>query len=644
MTYSLEFDYAAITICLLLMYLYFVRPRFRDAADFAFILMVITLLVATVLDVITAMIFENPGVISDGVDYPINIIFLLVTGALPIPCFIYVSILTTGDPPGIRSYLVLIAVGLLTALFIVTTPITHWVFSVDGGIYAHGPYFDLLYLLPIFYLSFFLRLLVRKGTKLTSAQGFAVGFFMLGTITAIAVQAAYPFILLMSFVIAVFVTLMYLTAQNPDEYVEGPTGCYNAAAFKRVMEGETRARASGYIVACSLRDFNYLSQTYGASIGDAVIGAMGVFLTGNFGQRNVFRLLDCDYAIKVHDESEARGAVDTIADYCHGTVNINGLDFSFNPYFCIIPYPDAIAAGDDIPNTISYYLSRPITSNARHVITADSTYLDAKLREGAVNQAIQLAISQESFKPFFQPIYNHRKRRVDSAEVLIRLDDPQLGSIGPDEFITLAERNGSVAEIDGILFEKVLSFIRESQIEHYGIEYLECNLSTVECAECGFPEHVLELMGRYDVPPQMISFEITETASSISDDVLRHMMDVLIAAHSSFALDDYGTGFASSSYLLKYRFKLIKLDKVLLYEALENEGALKILEYSINLLEELGYQIVAEGVETKEQFDLLIRLGVERMQGYYISRPMDQDAFLGRVKEWWQAGEWIPGV
>ncbi len=632
MTYSLDFDYVTLVICIMLIYLYFVRSRFKDVTDITFISMTIMLLMVTALDIATALIAENPGVLPDAVDYQINIAFLVATGLLPIPCFVYVFILTTGRPPRPQTYLLFLGVGLVSTLLVVTTPLTHWIIYIENGVYAHGPYFDLFYLLLVFYLLFFVRLFLKKSIKLTSAQGFAVGFFMLFSSVVIVIQTTHPSILLMGLAAGVFVMSMYLTAQNPDAYIERVTGCYNAAAFRRVMQQEFFVGRSGCIIVLSLRDFDSINQTYGRSTGDAVIGDMAAFLTGASGQRNVFRLFDCDYLVRVDDEDEVSSIVSATKDRYRRAVTVNGVDLFISPYFLVIPYPDVIGEADDIADVISYYLSRPVAFDADRLVRAGADYLDARLREDAVKQAIQLAIGQRSFEPFFQPIYNARTRRIDSAEVLIRLNDPQLGFIPPDEFIALAERTGSIVAVDGILFEKVLAFISENHIERYGIEYLESNLSMVECVQSGFAEHLLERMAHYGVSPQMLSFEITETAPSDCDDALNHMMDTLIAADSSFALDDYGTGFASSSYLLRYRFRLVKLDKTILWGALDDGVGLKVLEHTVSLLHELGYEIVAEGVETEEQLELLLGLGVDRMQGYHIARPMDQDAFLDTIK------------
>lgn len=633
MTYCLDFDYATLILCLLLIYLYFVRPRFRDFVDIAFMGMVVALLAVTALDIVTALILENPGMISDVLNYQINIVFLIVTSILPFPCFIYVLILTTGKLPSFRTCLPFIVITGIIVLLVVMTPFTHWIIQINQGTYTHGPYFDSFYLLPVIYLLFFANLLAKKRVNLTPPQGFAVGFFMLNSVVATAVQTMYPSILFMGLAVGIFAMSMYLTAQNPDCYLEDLTGCYNAAAFKRVMQREFSAKGSGFIVVGSVKDFDYINQTYGRSTGDAVVGHVGAFLKKAFGQQDVFRLFGCSYIIKVDDEDGIARIVRIAKEQEHRVITINGIDLSLISHFLVIPYPEVITEADDIIEVVTYYLSRPVVYGSDHMMRVGDAYLDARLHKDAVNQAIKLAISQRSFEPFFQPIYNVRTRRLDSAEVLIRLNDPQLGFISPDEFITLAEETGSVTAIDGILFEKILAFISENHIERYGIEYLECNLSPVECIQSGFAEHLLERMDHYGVSHQMIDFEITETAPSDCDEALGHMMDTLIAEHSSFALDDYGTGFAASSYLIKYRFKLVKIDKVLLWHALGNETGYKLLDHTVILLHDLGYEVVVEGVETKEQFDLLVSLGVEHLQGYYIAKPMNQDAFLKTIKE-----------
>ena len=126
----------------------------------------------------------------------------------------------------------------------------------------------------------------------------------------------------------------------------------------------------------------------------------------------------------------------------------------------------------------------------------------------------------------------------------------------------------------------------------------------------------------------MINLEVTETAAVGGNEMVSNNMTALITEGLTFSLDDYGTGFSNTTQLIKLPFKLIKLDKSILWLAMKDESAMNVLKHTISMLHSLYREIVVEGVETKEQVDLLTELGCHYLQGYYYSKPLPSTEFL----------------
>lgn len=219
------------------------------------------------------------------------------------------------------------------------------------------------------------------------------------------------------------------------------------------------------------------------------------------------------------------------------------------------------------------------------------------------------------------------------SEALIRMKDPELGYVSPEEFIPLAESNGMIIEIGEIAFRKVCEFMKSGQAQALGVKYIEVNLSLLQCVQEQLSDRLMEIMAEYGIPPEEINFEITETAGLANYDALLKNMNCLISKGVTFSMDDYGTGFSTANYLITLPMDIVKIDKSILWPAMENEEAFVILKHTVEMLKSLKKRIVVEGVETREMAKLLIDMGCDYLQGYYYQKPIPADKYLEFLKE-----------
>ena len=146
------------------------------------------------------------------------------------------------------------------------------------------------------------------------------------------------------------------------------------------------------------------------------------------------------------------------------------------------------------------------------------------------------------------------------------------------------------------------------------------------------PERWKGILSRYSVRPEDICLEITESAMVSSRLNLGKVTDALREMGFTFALDDYGTGYANSAFIMEFPFEIIKIDKSILWGAIDNEKADRILQHTISMVHDLDMKVVVEGVETAEQRDKLLSAGVEYLQGYYYSKPVPGGEALAKAK------------
>ena len=255
-------------------------------------------------------------------------------------------------------------------------------------------------------------------------------------------------------------------------------------------------------------------------------------------------------------------------------------------------------------------------------------------RKIMVEAAIYKALENKSFEVYYQPIWDRKHGNIHSAEALVRLKDEELGFISPEEFIPIAERNGTIFDIGLFVFEEACRFYKEKNLQAQGIDYIEVNLSVIQCMDSKIVQNFNEILSEKDLEACHINLEITESAVTDNQGILKRTVRALDRMGIRFSLDDYGTGYSNISFMYDLPFSIIKIDKSILWKALHPQlgqgdyRARIMLEKTVSMLQEMKYQILVEGVETEEQKELLEKMRCDYLQGYFFSKPLPADDFM----------------
>ena len=244
-----------------------------------------------------------------------------------------------------------------------------------------------------------------------------------------------------------------------------------------------------------------------------------------------------------------------------------------------------------------------------------------------IDHIISTGIKNNSFEMYYQPIYSVEKKQFVSAEALIRLRDEKLGFVSPSIFIPAAEKNGAIHQIGDFVLEDVISFIAKSDLEKYGLEYIELNLSVAQCIESNLSEKVMALLEKYTVSPDKINLEITETSENLNFEIIEENINMLASRGIKFSLDDFGTGYSNILRITKLPLNIIKLDKSFV-DDLEKPGMKTVISETVSMLKKMKKKILIEGVETYEDLDYFRNVGCDYIQGYYFSKPLTKDDFF----------------
>lgn len=238
------------------------------------------------------------------------------------------------------------------------------------------------------------------------------------------------------------------------------------------------------------------------------------------------------------------------------------------------------------------------------------------------------ALGRKELSYLLQPKWDLSTGMPVGAELLLRWNSPGIGSVSPSDFIPVAETSSQISAIGEWALEQAAREIRAIQERIQRTFRIAVNVSAKQMVQRGFAERVKEIFGQANVSLELLELEITENvllpeASAVSENIR-----ALSAFGVRFLIDDFGTGFSSLSYLRKFNFHSLKIDKSFISQASVSDGSHNIISAIVSVARALNCDVVAEGVETEAQLTTVSELGCHYAQGFYLSRPVESSALL----------------
>ncbi len=326
--------------------------------------------------------------------------------------------------------------------------------------------------------------IVIYGNHLTKSSRISLSVFLASPIITMTIQYIYPHILIEKFGITICFLWVYLNLLRPDQLIDSKTGLMNSTAFESEINRIAYGRDRYHLILISINNLDYILSNLSDNYDAIIKNSVGEQLLSICETKLAFYLGDGKYALlyKNCHEEQIRATAKTIQDYINSPVTCGDITIEISAASCIIHIPDNASNLADIKMYLQCMSKTELMNNHK-------VYMDTELdiaynkRYKLVEAAIEMAIANNSFKIYYQPIYDLNNKHFSSAEALIRLIDDKLGFIPPDEFIPIAEQSGQIIKIGNIVFENVCSFISNGNADRLGLKYIEINLSIVECME-----------------------------------------------------------------------------------------------------------------------------------------------------------------
>lgn len=258
-------------------------------------------------------------------------------------------------------------------------------------------------------------------------------------------------------------------------------------------------------------------------------------------------------------------------------------------------------------------------------------FTDFRLRTQAEKE-LSLALPRDQLELYYQGQVN-TAGDVHGVEALVRWNHPERGIVSPVEFIPLAEKTGLIVSLGRlVLFKACEQLLAWSKHAATADLSLSVNVSVQEINEDDFVENVIATIEKTGIDANKLKFELTENVLILNADSIINKMQTLNGYGVKFSLDDFGTGFSSLSYLKSLPLNQLKIDRSFINHMMKNQKEAKIVKSTISLGQDLGFDVIAEGVETEQQLAYLQKLNCKLFQGYLFNRPMPKDDFEAYLK------------
>jgi EAL domain-containing protein (putative c-di-GMP-specific phosphodiesterase class I)/GGDEF domain-containing protein len=639
MIWNIYFEVAAGIIVAIILVHFNYSKSFNSLQYKIFSVFITVSLISIVMNLVSIYTIIKAKEIPLWLNYFVNCGYLLAVSSLPAIQYSY-FLFAIKEKSEItwKNKVCLLFPILLSAILIGITPFWKGVIYFNENMeYVHGDGMHVLYAVALFYLVLSFDIFIRYRKVLTSSQITSLYFYILVMAVAVSVQLFQPKLLISGFMSAMSCIIIYFSLQNPFENMDKYVGTFNRESFIKTVENRVTYKHEFIVLGLQIEGFQLINEALGIANSDLLLKQVTEDLMRIVPKEKVFHVHGVQFAlIMEYDRDRADEVMKEITERFNRPFRYNRMNIDLSVVMCCLSYPHNVKTLEDVIAIIDYSFGESRKDNKESIIYASEDILDKIKRRVGIERIMEKALKKGEFQVYYQPIINVEKGGVTCAEALVRLYDEEYGFISPDEFIPMAEKKGSILQIGEAIFTSVCRFASEMKPWQYEIEYIEVNLSVVQCMQEDLHKKLLEIMDRFRIDHVFLNFEITETAAIVSKDKLLLNMKELIKAGGSFALDDYGTGFSNTENIINFPFKLVKIDKEIIWLSMKNKKAFITLEYMVKMLKSLNIEIVAEGVETLEQAEKLQELGIDFFQGFYFSKPVSEESFMEFIRKNYQ--------
>ncbi|MGF1690665.1 putative bifunctional diguanylate cyclase/phosphodiesterase [Photobacterium kagoshimensis] len=401
------------------------------------------------------------------------------------------------------------------------------------------------------------------------------------------------------------------------------TGLLNRRGITNAIKKSHHDRQPYSLLFLDIDGFKLVNDTYGHAIGDKLLRAIAIRLNDTLQQKGLLARFGGDEFIVqierryISDSSLFAKELIAVLNRPFHLKEVGELSIGCS--IGITHYPDDAIDIETLVTQADMAMHRAKLRGRNRSHHFSPEMADALYRKMTLRHHLTVAIEEEAFELYYQPIVDLKSRQLKGFEALVRWHDEELGQVSPAEFIPLAEETGQIVPMGRWILETACKQLAKWQKKYQRKFIISVNLSRAQL-QASLAGNVAELLEQYQLDPSSLALELTESTMLQEYDDAKQCLEDLDALGIELHLDDFGTGYSSLSQLQDLPISTVKLDRSFVQG--EHKGSQAIIEATQAICEKLDLKVVAEGVETISQLEYLQNCNFDYCQGYYLGKPM----------------------
>jgi len=626
-------DYFACGLVLVLSVFFFDGKHSLNKTSRYFVACLMLTAATALLDVVAGGVMEDPGS-PLWLNMALNTLFYManIGATSSIALYLFNKILEHSHSKRcMRNAMIGLGIGLSAYMFVVIANLwTGWTFYFDENHqYCRGPLNAIGYVVTVTQMGLVMICYLRNR----KIAGSVMRRFLIQTfpvvVMGIIIQRIYPEIMLNSMIMAMMLTVLFLTFKGQRPGVHSLTRLNDRHRFFDELEQRLAVHESPQVFMINIKNFGVLNQKHGHIFGDELLYQFAFALERLIRGASAFHMNGTVFALIIPN-ADAQTAEKN---------RITILKFMETPIECIrervaLEYvavesfgmENAVHAAE-LYELLEYAAAKAYRGKQRYIRCTEELYKDM-LRTRYLIERLRVIDREHGFQVWYQPIRSLEGENFSSMEALLRLAEPDGSIISPGEFIPIAEQTGMVAAMTWFVLEESCRLLSgNAELKDVNISI---NLPMTQMLEPGFIARVNNMLDCYGLAHSRIGLEFTEREILENFVQVKQTMEQFSRSGYRFYLDDFGAGYSNFNCLLQLPFEHIKLDMALIRMDIGADGCerLGLVKTLTRFLHGLDMNVIAEGIETQPMAQALKEIGVDRIQGYYYARPMPENELL----------------
>ena len=418
-------------------------------------------------------------------------------------------------------------------------------------------------------------------------------------------------------------------------YFDADTGVYNRNYFIKRLDKEILKAINGgfnriQVMYIDIDNYNFINDTVGYEKGDELLIMFAkLLLEYSSPTVKIGRFSNDEFAIALYDASGEDEIIEIYNDLKMKLMSPFKIKECSDIYVTIsagiATYPVGGLNANDLIKCADIAMYNVKKNGKNSVSVFEESMLRKFLKNVKFEKKLKAAVEKLDFVLYYQPQYYTDKNELRGVEALIRWKVSEDELINPGDFIPMAEKNGCIVDIGQWVIRQALDDFVDWKMNYGYNGMMSINISAIQLKENNFSDILIEYVNSKNVLPSDIEIEITESVFIENFDKTIDVLSRLRKRGFKISLDDFGTGYSSLSYLKDIPIDTLKIDKAFVDTMLTDPSTGIITDAVIKMVKKLGLETVAEGVETKEQYEYLKKMNCDNIQGFYLGKPMSAD-------------------